>query len=39
VSNLHDVEADDVSNDMDVEVVFVDVDGIRLPQFRPAGDA
>jgi uncharacterized OB-fold protein len=39
VSNLHDVEADDVSNDMDVEVVFVDVDGTRLPQFRPAGDA
>jgi hypothetical protein len=40
VSNLHGVDADDVTNDMEVEVVFVDVDGVRLPQFRPAnGDA
>ena len=39
VSNLHDVDARDVVNDMEVEVVFVDVDGVRLPQFRPAGAA
>jgi len=39
VSNLHDVDARDVVNDMEVEVVFVDVDGVRLPQFRPAGPA
>ena len=37
VSNLHDVDASGVVNDMAVEVVFVDVDGVRLPQFRPAG--
>jgi uncharacterized OB-fold protein len=39
VSNLDGVEAEDVVNDMDVEVAFVEVDGVRLPQFRPAGDA
>jgi uncharacterized OB-fold protein len=37
VSNLHGVDVDDVTNDMEVEVVFVEVDGVRLPQFRPAG--
>jgi uncharacterized protein len=35
VSNLQDVEAADVSNDMAVEVVFREVDGFTLPQFRP----
>jgi hypothetical protein len=33
------VEPDGVINDMTVEVVFVDVDQVRLPQFRPAGSA
>jgi len=36
VSNLQDVEITDVKNDMPVEVVFADVDGFTLPQFRPA---
>ena len=36
VSNLQDIEAAAVENDIAVEVVFADVDGIRLPQFRPA---
>jgi uncharacterized OB-fold protein len=35
VSNLIDCEPDGVINDMPVEVVFVDVDSVRLPQFRP----
>jgi uncharacterized OB-fold protein len=39
VSNLHGVDAHDVVNDMDVEVVFVDVDGVRLPQFRPRAES
>ena len=40
VSNLVDVAIDDVVNDMAVEVRFADVDGVRLPQFRPvAGSA
>ncbi len=34
VSNLVGIDAGDVVNEMDVEVVFVDVDGVRLPQFR-----
>ncbi len=36
VSNLQDIDPADVANDMPVEVVFLDVDGVRLPQFRPA---
>ena len=36
VSNLQDIEAAAVENDIAVEVVFTEVDGIRLPQFRPA---
>lgn len=36
VSNLQDIEPADVENDIAVEVVFADVDGVRLPQFRPA---
>jgi uncharacterized OB-fold protein len=35
VANLVDCEPDRVVNDMAVEVVFVDVDSVRLPQFRP----
>jgi uncharacterized protein len=35
VSNLVDCEPGDVVNDMPVEVVFIDVDSVRLPQFRP----
>ncbi len=35
VSNLVGCEPDDVVNDMPVEVVFIDVDAVRLPQFRP----
>jgi uncharacterized protein len=35
VSNLQEVEPEHVENDMPLEVVFVDVDGVRLPQFRP----
>jgi uncharacterized OB-fold protein len=34
VSNLHQVAVADARNDMPVEVVFVEVDGVRLPQFR-----
>ena len=36
VSNLQDVDPAHVENDMPVEVVFADVDGFTLPQFRPA---
>ena len=39
VSNLVDVEIDEVENDMAVEVLFTEVDGVPLPQFRPAGSA
>jgi uncharacterized OB-fold protein len=35
VSNLRGVSVGEVRNDMPVEVDFVDVDGVRLPQFRP----
>ncbi len=34
VSNLLDVPWPDVRNDAPVEVVFADVDGVVLPQFR-----
>jgi uncharacterized protein len=37
VSNLQDVDPAQVANDMEVEVVFREVDGVKLPQFRPAG--
>jgi uncharacterized OB-fold protein len=36
VSNLQDIEPTAVENDIALEVVFTDVDGVRLPQFRPA---
>ena len=35
VSNLQDVDIDDVRNDMAVEVTFAEIDGVKLPQFRP----
>jgi uncharacterized OB-fold protein len=37
VSNLTDVDAADVANEMAVEVTFREIDGTRLPQFVPAG--
>jgi uncharacterized protein len=36
VSNLTGIDPADVRNGMRVEVGFDEVDGIRLPQFRPA---
>jgi uncharacterized OB-fold protein len=39
VSNLLGVDAGDVVNDLPVELVFADIDGVRLPQFRPAASA
>lgn len=36
VSNLQDVELSDVRNDMEVAVTFREVDGVKLPQFRPS---
>ncbi len=36
VSNLHAIELAHIENDMPLKVVFVDVDGVRLPQFAPA---
>jgi uncharacterized OB-fold protein len=37
VSNLRDIEPVDVRNGMQVEVVFAEVGGVVLPQFRPVG--
>jgi uncharacterized OB-fold protein len=36
VGNLVDVDLDEVRNEMQVEVCFLEVDGVLLPQFRPA---
>jgi uncharacterized OB-fold protein len=36
VTNLVDVDPAAVSNDMAVEVTFREVEGVKLPQFRPA---
>lgn len=35
VSNLQDVDPAGVRNDMRLEVLFTEVDGVKLPQFRP----
>jgi hypothetical protein len=35
VSNLREVAVEDVHNDMEVEVIFAQVDSVKLPQFRP----
>jgi len=37
VSNLVGIDAAEVENGMPVEVLFAEVDGVALPQFRPAG--
>jgi uncharacterized OB-fold protein len=37
VSNLCEVDVADVENDMLLEVLFTEIDGVTLPQFRPAG--
>jgi uncharacterized OB-fold protein len=39
VSNLREVSAADVAPGMAVEVFFAEVDGVKLPQFRPVSDA
>jgi hypothetical protein len=36
VSNLRGVEPEGVTNGMPVEVMFTELDGVKLPQFRPA---
>jgi uncharacterized OB-fold protein len=36
VSNLRDLPWTEVRNDIPVEIFFDDVDGVRLPQFRPS---
>lgn len=39
VSNLCDIEYDDVTRDMPVELFFVDAeDGYKIPLFRPAAE-
>jgi uncharacterized protein len=35
VSNLVDIDAADVRNEMRVELCFRVIDGVKLPQFRP----
>ena len=37
VSNLVGIDAAEVQNEMALEVLFAEVDGVALPQFRPAG--
>src|SRR5688500_13066143 len=37
VSNLQGIDVDDVKLDMPVEVFFDELDGVKLPQFRPVG--
>jgi uncharacterized OB-fold protein len=36
VSNLRDVNQAAVCNEMEVQVFFEEVDGVVVPQFRPA---
>jgi hypothetical protein len=36
VSNLRGINPSDVKNDMPVEIELLDVDGVMLPQVRPA---
>ena len=36
VSNLRDIDPQDVRNDMEVEVSFGESGGVRLPHFRPS---
>jgi len=37
IANLQGVDPAEVRNDLAVEVTFEEVDGVVLPQFRPAG--
>ena len=37
VSNLVGIDVEEVQNGMPLEVLFTQVDGVALPQFRPAG--
>jgi hypothetical protein len=37
VSNLVGIDAAEVENGMPLVVLFAEVDGVALPQFRPAG--
>jgi hypothetical protein len=37
VTNLQGIDPADVRNDMPVELTFAELDGLMLPQFRPAG--
>jgi uncharacterized OB-fold protein len=39
VSNLQEVEESQVWNDMPVEVMFMEIDQVALPQFRPSPEA
>jgi uncharacterized OB-fold protein len=36
VANLLDADPADVHNEMNVELYFAEIDGVLLPQFRPA---
>jgi uncharacterized protein len=36
VANLRDLPWSEITNDLPVEVFFDDIDGVPLPQFRPA---
>ena len=35
VSNLVEIDLDDVHHGLEVELVFVEYDEVKLPQFRP----
>lgn len=37
VSNLVEVEIHEIRHGLPVELVFLEIDGVLLPQFRPAG--
>lgn len=39
LSNLVDIDIDEVRNEMPVEVCFVEYEGVKLHQFRPVGAA
>lgn len=38
VSNLVDIELEDIRHGLPVELVFLEVDGVLLPQFRPRAE-
>ena len=39
VANLIDADLGEVRNEMPVELCFAEIDGVLLPQFRPASEA